>query len=83
MPGVKLIRRDGAPGSGFDVQLRGAKSITGGSSPLVIIDGVLGADMNISSDDIASIEVLKGAAASSLYGSRAANGVINITTKIN
>lgn len=81
MPGVKLIRRDGAPGSGFDVQLRGAKSITGGSSPLVIIDGVLGADMNISSDDIANIEVLKGAAASSLYGSRAANGVINITTK--
>lgn len=81
MPGVKLIRRDGAPGSGFDVQLRGAKSITGGSSPLVIIDGVLGAEMNISSDDIASIEVLKGAAASSLYGSRAANGVVNITTK--
>ncbi|PRZ26057.1 SusC/RagA family TonB-linked outer membrane protein [Flavobacterium granuli] len=81
MPGVKLVPRGGAPGSGFDVQLRGAKSITGGSSPLIIIDGVLGAELNISSDDIASIEVLKGAAASSLYGSRAANGVVNITTK--
>ncbi|WP_029278459.1 SusC/RagA family TonB-linked outer membrane protein [Pedobacter borealis] len=82
MAGVRMVARSGEPGAGFDIQLRGAKSITGGSSPLVIIDGVLGADLNnISSDDIASIEVLKGAAASSLYGSRAANGVVNITTK--
>ncbi|SFC65288.1 SusC/RagA family TonB-linked outer membrane protein [Flavobacterium phragmitis] len=81
MPGIRLVPKGGAPGSGFDIQLRGAKSITGGSAPLIIVDGVLDGDMNISSDDIANIEVLKGAAASSLYGSRAANGVISITTK--
>lgn len=81
MPGVRIVPKGGAPGAGFDIQLRGAKSITGGSAPLIIVDGVLDGDMNISSDDIANIEVLKGAAASSLYGSRAANGVINITTK--
>lgn len=81
--GVHVTRTSGAPGSDVDVQLRGVKTIFGSSNPLYIVDGVLTesglADVN--SEDIASIEVLKGAAASSLYGSRAANGVVSIITK--
>ncbi|TPE44041.1 SusC/RagA family TonB-linked outer membrane protein [Pontibacter mangrovi] len=81
--GVKITKTSGAPGSESDIQLRGVKTIFGSSNPLVIVDGVLTtgglADINV--QDIQSMEVLKGAAASSLYGSRAANGVISIITK--
>ena len=81
--GVKITKTSGAPGSGSDIQLRGVKTIFGSSNPLIIIDGVqteLGlSDVNV--EDIESIEVLKGAAASSLYGSRAANGVVSIFSK--
>lgn len=81
--GVKVTKSNGAPGSESEVQLRGAKTIYGSSNPLYIIDGVLTESgmVDISPEDIASIEVLKGAAASSLYGSRAANGVVSIITK--
>lgn len=81
--GVRITKTSGAPGAGSDIQLRGVKTIFGSSNPLIIIDGVqteLGLS-DINSEDIASIEVLKGAAASSLYGSRAANGVVSIFTK--
>lgn len=81
--GVKITKTSGAPGSESDIQIRGVKTIFGSSNPLIIIDGVqteLGlADVN--AEDIESIEVLKGAAASSLYGSRAANGVVSIISK--
>lgn len=81
--GAQVIQNTGEPGSGFSVRLRGATSITGSSEPLYIVDGViLGADqVDIGSLDIESIEVVKGAAASSLYGSRAQAGVVQITTK--
>ncbi len=81
--GVKITKTSGAPGSESDIQLRGVKTIFGSSNPLIIIDGVLtsGGLADVNSQDILSIEVLKGAAASSLYGSRAANGVVSIITK--
>ncbi|MGD8427157.1 MAG: SusC/RagA family TonB-linked outer membrane protein, partial [Balneolaceae bacterium] len=83
IPGLEISNSSGAPGSNADIQLRGATTIYGSSNPLIIIDGVLteGSLSDINAQDIKSIEVVKGAAASSLYGSRAANGVINIITK--
>ena len=83
IPGVEISAASGAPGGSPDIQLRGATTIFGSGNPLIIIDGVLteGRLSDINAEDIASIEVVKGAAASSLYGSRAANGVVNIITK--
>lgn len=80
--GIK-INKSGDPGAGTNIQLRAAKQIYGSNNPLIIIDGVLteGNLQDLNAEDIASIEVVKGAAGSSLYGSRAANGVINIITK--
>jgi TonB-linked SusC/RagA family outer membrane protein len=73
----------GQPGQGATILLRGAANFYGSQAPLVIMDGVFVegglADINI--DDIASFEIVKGASASSLYGSRAGNGVIVITSK--
>lgn len=73
----------GQPGQGANIQLRGANNFFGSQAPLVIVDGVFveGGLQDVNSDDIASIEVVKGASASALYGSRAGNGVIVITTK--
>ena len=73
----------GQPGQGATIQLRGLQTIFGSQSPLVIVDGVIVENglQDINSDDIASYEVVKGASASALYGSRAGNGVIVITTK--
>ncbi|BDD05832.1 SusC/RagA family TonB-linked outer membrane protein [Aureibacter tunicatorum] len=81
--GVRISGGTGAPGSNASIQLRGATSLSGSSDPLIIIDGVMteGNLSDINMEDIDRMEVVKGAAASSLYGSRAANGVINITTK--
>ncbi|MFC1564988.1 SusC/RagA family TonB-linked outer membrane protein [candidate division KSB1 bacterium] len=80
---VTVRNTTGAPGTGINVLLRGATSIARGNGPLVIVDGViLGESMrDLDALDIESIEMVKGAAAASLYGSRAANGVIQITTK--
>ncbi len=81
--GIKITKTSGAPGASSDIQLRGVKTIFGSSNPLIIVDGVqteLGLS-DVNAQDIESIEVLKGAAASSLYGSRAANGVVSIFTK--
>ncbi len=83
VPGLKISAGSSAPGSNPDIQLRNATTIFGSSNPLIIVDGVLteGNLSDINVEDIASIEVVKGAAAASLYGSRASNGVVNITTK--
>ncbi len=82
-PGIKVVRGGGQPGSTGDIMLRGATSISGGQAPLIVVDGVItGNAMNdLASLDIESMEVIKGAAGASLYGSRAANGVIVIRTK--
>lgn len=81
--GVRITKTSGAPGSESDIQLRGVKTIFGSSNPLFIVDGILTENglSDVNAEDIESIEVLKGAAASSLYGSRAANGVVSIITK--
>jgi len=78
--GVSVKAISGAPGSGVEVKIRGIGSF-GGNAPLYIIDGVPG-DINfINPEDISSMEVLKDASSAAIYGSRAANGVILITTK--
>lgn len=80
--GVQVTNATGAPGGDVRIRIRGANSVTGENDPLYVIDGFVGADFNsINPDDIASIEVLKDAAATAPYGSRGANGVIIVTTK--
>jgi TonB-linked SusC/RagA family outer membrane protein len=81
--GANVIMGSGQPGSEPSIQLRGPTSITGSQEPLIIVDGVIsrGKLSDIDPMDIATIEVVKGAAAASLYGSRAQAGVIQITTK--
>jgi len=81
--GITIVQPSGNPGQGASIRLRGATSLLGDSKPLIIVDGVMIegdlADINV--DDIANIEVVKGAAASALYGSRAGAGVIVVSTK--
>lgn len=82
-PGVSVINNVGEPGTDAKINIRGIGSMSASTNPLYVVDGVPydGNLSAISSSDIESITVLKDAAASSLYGSRAANGVIVITTK--
>ena len=81
--GVKVSSTGGLPGQSLDIQLRADNNLNVGSGPLILVDGVQisGSLADINSDDVESIEVVKGAAASALYGSRAGNGVIAIMTK--
>jgi TonB-linked SusC/RagA family outer membrane protein len=83
VPGAAVIAPSGQPGSEPAIRLRAATSLTGRQDPLIMVDGVITrlglADIN--SEDIERIEIVKGAAASSLYGSDAANGVIQVFTK--
>jgi TonB-linked SusC/RagA family outer membrane protein len=83
LAGVRIVQATGNPGSSAAIRLRGATAIRGSQAPLIIVDGVMieGTLSDVNVDDIASIEVVKGAAASALYGSRAGNGVIVIATK--
>ncbi len=80
-PGVSITQSSGMPGEGFKVNIRGLGT-TGNATPLYIIDGITGGDINsLNPADIESIDVLKDAASAAIYGSRAANGVILVTTK--
>jgi len=80
--GLVITQPSGDPNSNPTVRLRGYTSLAGGSDPLYVVDGIIGVPMNtISPDDIESMDVLKDASASAIYGSRAANGVIMVTTK--
>jgi len=91
--GIRITSQSGAPGSAFDVQVRGQTTISGGQQPLYIIDGVqvgpedISAEANLSPlaglqpSDVESIQVLKDASATAIYGARAANGVVLIETK--
>src|SRR5690606_6744947 len=79
VPGLHIQQNSGAPGGNIQVRLRGTNSIQGGNEPLWIIDGFPGNINLINSTDIESIEVLKDASATAIYGSRGANGVIIIT----
>ncbi len=81
VPGLN-ISASGDPNRPSAVVLRGASTLNSSQSPFYVIDGVPGADIaNIAPDDIASIDILKDAAATAIYGNRAANGVIMVTTK--
>ncbi len=81
--GLTVINSTGEPGSAASILVRGATQITGSQAPLIILDGAImeGTLGDINVDDIESIEVVKGASASALYGSRAGNGVIAVTTR--
>ena len=79
-PGVNIVSNSGQPGKGFDINIRGAGT-NGSTAPLYIIDGVEGDINSLSPADIESLDVLKDAASAAIYGSRAANGVVLITTK--
>lgn len=82
-PGVRVVQASGNPSYGAEIRLRGSTSISGSQRPLIIVDGIIteGDLRDINMDDVESIEVVKGAAASALYGSLAGNGVIQIITK--
>ncbi|MFW6370970.1 MAG: SusC/RagA family TonB-linked outer membrane protein, partial [Bacteroidota bacterium] len=83
MAGVTVTNSTGEPGSSTTILVRGATQIAGSQNPLIIVDGVQmqGTLADINVDDIESIEVVKGASASALYGSQAGNGVVVVTTK--
>ncbi len=81
--GVFIMNTDGSPGGNTLIRIRGSNSINGGNDPLIIVDGLQGANINqLNPNDIASMEILKDASATAIYGSRGANGVILITTKL-
>ncbi|PZX49168.1 SusC/RagA family TonB-linked outer membrane protein [Algoriphagus chordae] len=83
LAGVQINQTTGKPGQGMSVRIRGQLSVSGGSNPLYVVDGFpITGDINtLNPDEIQEITVLKDAASTSLYGSRAANGVVLITTK--
>jgi len=82
IPGV-TVTNFGQPGSGATILLRGSTNLFGSQEPLILVDGIIVENglQDLNTDDIESYEVVKGASASALYGSRAGNGVIVITTK--
>lgn len=83
LAGVQINQNSGTPGSEMTFRIRGAASINAGNNPLIVIDGFPSVSglQSLSPDEIESISVLKDASSASLYGSRAANGVILVTTK--
>lgn len=81
VPGLQVVNGTGQPGAAPQILLRGGASINNPGAPLVVVDGVIRSFNDIPSEDIASIELLKDAASTAIYGARANNGVILITTK--
>lgn len=80
--GLQISQANGQPGSSPTVRVRGTTSLNGSNNPLYVVDGVPLTDIDyLSADDIESIQVLKDASSAAIYGSRAANGVIIISTK--
>lgn len=82
LPGVNVTSADGEPGASIRIRVRGGTSISQNNDPLFIVDGfIVGNIDNIPVNDIASIDVLKDAAATAIYGAQGSNGVIVVTTK--
>ncbi len=83
LAGVQINQTTGKPGAGMAIKIRGQASLLAGSDPLYVVDGfpIVGDIGSLNPDEIDNISVLKDAASTSLYGSRAANGVVLITTK--
>ena len=81
VPGVSLVASNGQPWSGYKINIRGLGT-TGNSEPLIVVDGVAGGDISsLNPADIESIDILKDAASAAIYGARAANGVVLVTTR--
>jgi TonB-linked SusC/RagA family outer membrane protein len=81
--GVQVLQYSGKPGNELSIRVRGTTSLSAGNEPLYVLDGIpLLSPEGINPSDIASIEVLKDASAAAIYGARAANGVVLITTKL-
>ena len=82
VPGLDIRQNDGQAGSGLTMTLRGNRSISASNSPLILVDGVeYGSTIDINASDIESMDILKDAASTAIYGTKGANGVIIITTK--
>lgn len=83
VPGVRIQTSDATPGGDINVEVRGVGTVTAGSQPLYIVDGIPmeGGLSSVNPDDVANIQILKDAASTAVYGSRGANGVLLITTK--
>ena len=81
VPGVVISQNTGSPEGDYSIRIRGVNSIQGSNDPLYIIDGIPASTNSINTYDIESLEVLKDASATAIYGSRGANGVVLITTK--
>ncbi|GAC1478679.1 MAG: TonB-dependent receptor [Gemmatimonadaceae bacterium] len=83
VPGVEIVAANNEPGAPMNVRIRGVRSLTASNEPLYVVDGVpiSGGIQDFNPANIASIDVLKDAAATAIYGSRGANGVILVTTK--
>lgn len=80
--GLTVVQGSGDPAAGATMRLRGGTSLTASNGPLVVVDGIPGVDFNsVQPSDIESIDILKDASATAIYGSRGANGVIIVTTK--
>ncbi len=80
--GLAISRPGGNPNQAFNIRLRGLSTVGANTQPLIIIDGIIGADLNtVDPNDIASVDVLKDGSAAAIYGTRGASGVIIITTK--
>lgn len=80
--GLEIVQSSGEPGrDGASISIRGMGSYGASSAPLILVDGVMGSINNLAPQDIESVSVLKDAASASIYGARAANGVILVTTK--
>jgi len=82
LPGVEISQTSTRPGATMQIRIRGVRSLTADNNPLIVLDGIpfMGSIADINPNDVKSIEVLKDASATAIYGSRGANGVILITT---
>jgi TonB-linked SusC/RagA family outer membrane protein len=81
VPGVNIVQSSGVPGASYNITIRGLGT-NGNSSPLIVIDGVAGGNLDdLNPADIESIDILKDAASAAIYGARAANGVVLVTTR--
>ena len=81
LAGVNIVAQDGRPDASVSIRVRGGGSISQSNEPLILIDGVAGSLSDVPSDQVESIDVLKDASSTAIYGARGANGVILVTTK--
>ena len=81
LAGVNIVSQDGRPDATISIRVRGGGSISQSNEPLILIDGIAGSMSDIPADQVESIDVLKDASSTAIYGARGANGVILVTTK--